>query len=124
MQDNVYIEYLPKNILLLELWLNAKFAPNLAYCHHKLEIPSLDIINQDIYQLYQNKKNNEELKCGNVDNEISLYYGKMMYIDILPKYCDVHLYNKANGYKSAQHIITKLKKHELMKTIKYYWISK
>lgn len=109
---NVYIGYIPKDLLLYSLWKHAKQSPSMKYCKKEL-IPDLTLEKTriDINHMLHNDR----------DLILTTYYGKLLFIDITGNICDVLMYNLYNGRRSAENVIHKLKT-DLLKNIsmRYY----
>ena len=115
MPDEVlYIKYLPKHLLLFNLWKNAISAQSFSRCPDKLPDLSLTRAKRDIGYM---------LKDG-TSIELTTYRGRTMYIDISGDYFDSFSYDMWNGTGSAKKIVDSLKISELMKSIKRIAIHK
>jgi hypothetical protein len=107
----VFIKHLDKYKLLYELWSYAKFSMHFYYCIHLAPKLNLDQVKIDINDLYERK---EKLI-------FTVYYGRLLHVDITGDYLDTYEYNKYNGKGNAECIINSLKKDELFLTAcKYY----
>lgn len=146
--SKINIKYLPKDILLYELWLNAYYAPHIKaigqYIDNNIINDNLELeksansadyagdifsgnihINltlrqtaDDIYHLRNNHYSNINSNINsNNSSYLTIYYGKYMYIDIIPDICNVYKYNKYNGVKNAEKIINRLQLYELSKAL-------
>jgi len=106
-----YIKYLPKDILLYELWLAARNSPYFYYCVDKLPTLTLEIARSDL---------NEMISTGR-NFELTNYYGRMLYLDIRGDFCNVEKYEIYNGKNTALNIIKKLKEQQLRQIVlKFY----
>lgn len=95
----VYIGLIPKDQLLYELYQRAK--PSNYFRHCKELLPKLEFsdVRRDLYWLIVNK--------SRID--FTVYYGKMLYIDITDNYVDTTDYNARNGCKLAEFVINLMK---------------
>ncbi len=105
----VNIKHIPKEDLLFELWKVAKKSEFHKYTEGE---PCKEIVQFDIH----NMKLNNSI-------DMSLYYGKLLHINLSYNMCDVTEYNLYNGEGLAQKVISKLKHKELEKIILNYYIS-
>jgi hypothetical protein len=108
----ISIKHLSKDLLIHELWKNAKVSEFAKYTL-VLEEPYKEVIQLDVHHM---------LSYGKI--ELSLYYGKLLYIDITDDISDMTYYNLYNGYNLGQKVIAQLKLKELEKIILNYYISK
>ena len=109
---NIYIKYLPKDILLYHLWLNAKPKKYLLLCDKN--IPILTI-----------KKANRDIKLMQMDNrriDVTTYYGRCVYSDITDDYLDISFYDFHNGKGKGESIINELKLKELSNSVVKYYV--
>ncbi len=106
-----YIRFIPKDILMLELWKAARKSPY----HHYIDIKETQLTLEEI------RNDINYMILNNRDLCVTTYYGKMLFIDVSKDYVDTNLYNLYNGKNKAELIIRNLKLKELEKTlIKYY----
>lgn len=110
---NVYIGNLPKEILLYNLWKNAKYLHFFNIIGKKYRpILTIKIACEDIGMMI---KNNRRL-------ELAGYYGKNLNIDISGDYLDLYEYELSNGSGIIRKVIRKLKKKEMKKTITKFYL--
>ncbi len=108
--DLVYIKYLPKDKLLYELWLSAKPSRYFYLCKELLPTTDLSIIKNDINHMIVNGRR----------IDLTVYYGRRLYIDITDDTVDCSNYDMHNGYGVAEKIIERLKEDELRRSIVNY----
>lgn len=107
----IYIKYLPKDILLYTLWENARCATYFNNCNELIPKLTLCKTQRDIKFMITVGRN----------IHLTIYYGKLLFIDITKDYIDVSKYNFYNGKGLAKKIIDLLKVREMQKIIcKYY----
>lgn len=107
----IFIKYLPKDILLYQLWYNARPSHYFYYCPEYKPILTLEQAKDDINNMLAN------------GSEISLasYNGKLLYIKLHDDYFDPIEYDMYNGYGTASRIINDMKKEELRNVILSYY---
>jgi len=107
----IYIKYLPKDLLLYELWKAARMSPNFYYCKELSPVLTPEDAKKDINHMIAN---NREIY-------LTTYYGRMLFIDITGDYVETFNYDLYNGRNSAKKIIDSLKEEELKKTMCNYY---
>lgn len=109
--DIVYIKHLPKDILLYELWKNARISQNFYYCQYLAPKLTKKRAKKDIHNIIN----------YSYSKKITTYYGRLIFADISGDYLNTFDYNLYNGVNSAQKIIKSLKIEELKRSVlKYY----
>lgn len=108
----ININHLRKEDIIYTLWKNAKISEFAMY-NPDIEEPCKEIIQLDIHNM---------LLSGRI--YFTLYYGKLLFIDITDRSCDVTHYNSYNGRQLGQKIIADLKIKEMESMILNYHISK
>ena len=109
----IYIDYLPKDILLYELWANAKKISQLKEFDGDIQ-PSMSDIQEDLRIMHR-------------DNQrfvFKIYYGRYLFIDVTDHYLNPISYNIYNGPYLAERIIDKVKLSEINKSILRHYTSK
>lgn len=106
-KNNIYIKYLPKEIILYNLWKYAKPTHYMYYCKELIPKLSIEQTKIDIKQM---------MKEFNIIY-LTSYYGKYLFVDLSSDYLDVSYYNIYNGRGLAEKIINRIKKEELNKGI-------
>ena len=110
----IYINHLPKDKLLFELWKNARVSPYFVFCEDKIPTLTISQVRDDITEMIQNNR----------QINLTTYYGRMLYIDIsgsVMNTLDYEAFNRINEEKIIN-IINKLKFEELRITICKYYI--
>ena len=110
----IYINHLPKDKLLFELWKNAKVSPYFVFCEDKIPSLTLSQVKSDINDMIQN---NREIN-------LTTYYGRMLYVDITGPHMDTldyEAFNRLNEEKIIN-IINKLKFEEMQNAICKFYI--
>ena len=110
----IYINHLPKDKLLFELWKNARTSPYFVFCEDKIPKLTLAQVKTDINEML---KNNRELN-------LTTYYGRMLYIDITGDFMDTIDYEAFNRLPEEKiiAIVNKLKFEELHNAICKFYI--
>jgi hypothetical protein len=110
----IYINHLPKDVLLYELWTHARISPYFMHCKDKVPTLTVDQARKDI---------NEMLKTNRRIN-LTTYYGKLLFVDITDTMFDTtdyEIYNRLTE-KNIVCIINKLKSDALRKLILKFYI--
>ena len=110
----IYINHLPKDVLLYELWKHARISPYFMHCKDKVPILTIDRARKDI---------NEMLKTNRRIN-LTTYYGKLLFVDITDSMFDAtdyEIYNRLDEKKIIR-MIDKLKSDALRKLILKFYI--
>jgi hypothetical protein len=110
--NTINIKYLCKIDIIYELWKNALVSEFAEY-GPDIEEPCKEIIELDIHNMFISGR-----------MYFTLYYGKLLFIDITDNTCDVTYYNSYNGKHLGQKILADLKIKEMESTIFKYQISK
>lgn len=100
----ICIKYIPKDLLLYELWRHADKIPELEFVKCNLTL----------------KKARRDLKYMIINNRklhLTTYYGKALFIDISSDYLDPFAYDMYNADGLAQKVIAVLKIQQLEKII-------
>lgn len=105
------IKLIPKDMLIYNLWQAAKVSIFAKLSKDIMDIPSIQTIRQDINIMEQTK-----------DINFTLYYGKILHINITGDTCDFSEYNAENGINLGQYVVSKLKTQLLKKAILNYYI--
>ena len=103
----IYIKYLPKAEIIYNLWVHAKYAKYADDCIDKMPTLYLNDVKKDLLEMEKNKR----------DIELTLYYGKMLFININGDYLNPATYDSYNGYKLAKYIICQVKIDEISKCL-------
>jgi hypothetical protein len=111
---SIYINHLPKDKLLFELWKNARDSPYFIFCKDTLPTLTHDQVKLDISEMI---KNNRHIN-------LTTYYGRSLYIDITGDFIDTSEYEAYNRISEEKiiSIINKLKIEELRNVILKFYI--
>lgn len=110
--NTINITHIHKEDIIYELWKNAKISEFAMY-NPVIEEPCKEMIQLDIHNM---------LLSGRI--YFTLYYGKLLFIDITDNICDVTYYNSYNGRQLGQKILADLKIREMETSILKYYLSK
>ena len=103
----IYIKYLPKDEIIYNLWIYAKYAKYADDCIEQMPTLYLNNVRQDLQMMEKNKR----------ELELTLYYGKMLFVNIEGDYFSPSTYDLYNGYNLAKYIICQVKINEFRKCL-------
>lgn len=103
----IYIRNIPKDLLLFELWQNARLSPILMFCKETEPVLTIELAR---YALNNMIANNDSLS-------VCTFYGKPLYIDITGDFMDPDIYDTYNGKNLTSKVVDKLKKNILDKCL-------
>lgn len=110
--SKLYIKYLDKSLILLELWQQARYLPHIYSMKEHPEL-TLEICQRDIEQMRAN---------GSM--KLTTYYGKKLSINLSDDVFDSAKYEEEQGYQRATQIIHKLQKQQVMRCVLHYFKAK
>ena len=108
----LYIKYLDKALILLELWQEARYLPHIYSMKEHPEL-TLAICKRDIEQMRAN---------GSM--KLTTYYGKKLLINLSDDSFDPTGYEEEQGYQRATKVIHKLQKQQVTHCILCYFKAK
>jgi hypothetical protein len=108
------IKYLPKDILLYELWKRARLSQYFYHCKEKAPRLNIERCRNDINHMFINNKN----------IEVTIYYGRLIYINLTDNEVDTFNYNVYNGSEAAEEVINEIKKNQMNKVQLNYYKSR
>lgn len=106
------IRYIPKDVLIKELWTYAVKSKFLHYCDINITLNNQKI-QSDLYNMISN---GDKLKFG-------IYHGKSLYVDVTSDTLDLKKYISYNG-KTICKIITQLQIFQMKEAILRYYLFK
>jgi hypothetical protein len=103
LDEVVCIKYLPRDLLLHELWLGAMMCQNLARCTQLAPNLTLAQVKKDIRFMGRDKR----------ELSLTTYWGRSLFVKLSGNYLDTFTYDMMNGPGRGRAVIDRLKRQEL-----------
>ena len=107
MANMIFIGNIPKDLLLFELWQNARLSPYMRLCKDLAPVLTIEIARKALNNMIAN---NDLLT-------VCTFYGRPLYVDITDEFLDPYNYDTYNGRDATQKVVNRLKKDILDKCL-------